>query len=227
MIDFLATLLASAPDWLHRLLPALMTTLKVTAASFAAASVLAVGLELARQSDSGTLRAATRGFIDVVRSLPILTILYLLYFGLPGVGVILSPFVAGTAGLALVYSTYIAEVLRGGVSAIHRGQREAAIAAGLTPLMTFRYIVLPQALRVMAAPLLVTFISLLKDSSICALIAVNELMLTSKVIMSETFMPLHVFVLVGAIYFAVAWPMSLLAGWIERHLARRSSRVTP
>ena len=132
----------------------------------------------------------------------------------------LSSFVAGTAGLALVYSTYIAEVLRGGVSAIHRGQREAAIAAGLTPLMTFRYIVLPQALRVMAAPLLVTFISLLKDSSICALIAVNELMLTSKVIMSQTFMPLHVFVLVGAIYFAVAWPMSLLARWIERRLAR-------
>jgi ABC-type amino acid transport system permease subunit len=86
--------------------------------------------------------------------------------------------------------------------------------------MTFRYIVLPQALRVMVAPLLVTFISLLKDSSICALIAVNELMLTSKVIMSETFMPLHVFVLVGAIYFAIAWPMSLLARWIERHLAR-------
>lgn len=65
-----------------------------------------------------------------------------------------------------------------------------------------------------------TLISLLKDWSICALIAVNELMLTSKVIMSETFMPLHVFLLVGSIYFAIAWPMSLLARWIEWHLAR-------
>lgn len=227
MIDFIAALLENAPDWLYRLRPALAMTLAVTAASFVAASVLAIGLEIARQSRFRTARAATRGFIDFVRCVPILTILYLLYFGLPGVGLTLSSFVAGTAGLALVYSTYIAEVLRGGVSAVPRGQREAAIAAGLTPLMTFRYIVLPQALRVMVAPLLVTFISLLKDSSICALIAVNELMLTSKVIMSETFMPLHVFVLVGAIYFAVAWPMSLLARWIEWHLARQAGRVNP
>jgi polar amino acid transport system permease protein len=195
-------------------------TLAVTAASFVSACIFAIGLELARQSRFTLLRRISRVFIDLVRCVPILTILYLLYFGLPGVGVTLSAFVAGVFGLAIVYSTYLAEVLRGGVAAIHRGQREAAIAAGLTPLMTFRYIVLPQALRVMAAPLLVTFISLLKDSSICALIAVNELMLTSKVIMSETFMPLHVFVLVGAIYFAIAWPMSLLARWIERRLSR-------
>ena len=220
MIGFLATLLENAPDWLDRLRPALLMTLVVTAASFVGASVLAIGLELARQSRFRAARWATRGFIDFARCVPILTILYLLYFGLPGIGITLSSFVAGTVGLALVYSTYIAEVLRAGVSAIHRGQREAAIAAGLTPLMTFRFIVLPQALRVMATPLRVTFISLLKDSSICALIAVNELMLTSKVIMSQTFMPLHVFVLVGAIYFAIAWPMSLLARWIERHLAR-------
>ena len=222
MIDFMATLLENAPDWLDRLRPALFMTLAVTAVSFLAASVLAIGLELARQSRFEAARWATRGFVDFLRCVPILTILYLLYFGLPGVGITLSSFVAGTLGLALVYSTYIAEVLRGGVSAIHRGQREAAIAAGLTPLMTFRHIVLPQALRVMAAPLLVTFISLLKDSSICALIAVNELMLTAKVIMSQTFMPLHVFVLVGAIYFTIAWPMSLLARWIERHLARKT-----
>jgi len=220
MIDFIITLLENAPDWLRRLLPALAMTLALTAASFAAACILAIGLEIARQSPSMVARRITRAFIDFVRCVPILTILYLLYFGLPGVGITLSSFVAGVVGLSVVYSTYVAEVLRGGVAAIHRGQREAAIAAGLTPLMTFRYIVLPQAVRVMAAPLLVTFISLLKDSSICALIAVNELMLTSKVIMSETFMPLHVFVLVGMIYFAIAWPMSLLARWIERRLAR-------
>jgi polar amino acid transport system permease protein len=220
MIGFFATLLENAPDWLSRLRPALAMTLAVTAASFVSACIFAIGLELARQSRFTLLRRISRVFIDLVRCVPILTILYLLYFGLPGVGVTLSAFVAGVFGLAIVYSTYLAEVLRGGVAAIHRGQREAAIAAGLTPLMTFRYIVLPQALRVMAAPLLVTFISLLKDSSICALIAVNELMLTSKVIMSETFMPLHVFVLVGAIYFAIAWPMSLLARWIERRLSR-------
>jgi polar amino acid transport system permease protein len=96
MIDFVATLLENAPDWLDRLRPALLMTLAVTAVSFVAASLLAVGLELARQSRFKAARWATRGLIDVVRCLPILTILYLLYFGLPGIGITLSSFVAGT-----------------------------------------------------------------------------------------------------------------------------------
>ena len=135
MIGFIGTLLENAPDWLDRLRPALLMTLAVTAAGFAGAAVLAIGLEIARESRFKAARWATRGLIDFVRCVPILTILYLLYFGLPGVGITLSSFVAGTVGLALVYSTYIAEVLRGGVAAIHHGQREAAIAAGFTPLL--------------------------------------------------------------------------------------------
>ena len=99
-------------------------------------------------------------------------------------------------------------------------QREAALAVGMSPVQTFRFIVLPQALRVVTPPMLLTLISLLKDTSICALIAVNELMLTSKVIMSESFLPSHVFVVVGAIYFAIAWPMSLFVRWLEPKLNR-------
>lgn len=119
MVDFMGTLLENALDWLGRLRSALLMMLAVTAASFVAASVLAIGLELARQSPFKAARWATRSSIDFVRCVPILTILYFLYFGLPGVSITLSSFVAGTVGLALVYSTYIAEVLRGGVSAIH------------------------------------------------------------------------------------------------------------
>ena len=77
----------------------------------------------------------------------------------------------------------------------------------------------------MLAPLLVSLISLMKDSSICALIAVTELMLEARLIMSEYFLPMHIFVLVGPIYFAIAWPMSLFAGYLERRLnhGRRST----
>ena len=152
--------------------------------------------------------------------MPILAILYLLYFGLPGVGIYLSAFAAGAIGLGIVYSVYIAEILRAGVQSLHKGQREAALAVGMSPLQTFRFIVLPQALRAVTPPMLLTLISLLKDTSICALIAVNELMLTSKVIMSESFLPLHVFVVVGLIYFAIAWPMSLFVRWLEPKLNR-------
>jgi ABC-type amino acid transport system permease subunit len=114
----------------------------------------------------------------------------------------------------------LAEVLRAGIDSLHRGQREAALAVGMTPIMLFRYIILPQAVRIVLPPLLIALISLLKDSSICALIAVNELTLSGRVIMSQSFLPLQVFVLIGAIYFSIAWPMSLFVRWLERRLNR-------
>ena len=225
MIGFLQTLIEHAPDWGRRLLPAAGETMLITIAGFGVAVALAVLIEFARKSGVRGVGRAIGAYIEIVRALPVLAILYIVYFGLPGVGLTLSPFVSGTVGLGIVYSAYLAEVLRAGVDSLHRGQREAALATGMTPLQAFELIVLPQAIRVVLPPLLVSLISLLKDSSICALIAVNELTLSGRVIMSESFLPLHVFVLVGAIYFAIAWPMSLFVRWLEPrlHRGRRSA----
>jgi len=218
MIEFFQTLWELSPVWIVKLIPAFVTTLLLTASSFALAVVLAIIIELVRTNAGMAVRNALEIYVDIVRSLPILALLYLIYFGLPGLGISLSAFTSGTIGLAVIYSTYVAEVLRGGVEALHRGQKEAGLAVGLTPLAVFRFIVLPQAVRTVTPPLLTTLISLLKDTSICALIAVNELMLTAKVIMSQTFLPLHVFVLVGVIYFLVSWPLSLFVRWLEPRL---------
>lgn len=220
MIEFISTLVSHAPEWLSRLRPALELTLLLTLTSFALAIGIALLLELGRVSRWSALRKAVAAFIDIFRSVPILAVLYLIYFGLPGLGISFSAFTSGTLGLGIVYSTYIAEILRAGVQSLHRGQGEAALAVGMTPLSAFRWIILPQAVRIVTPPLLATLISLLKDTSICALIAVNELMLTSKLIMSEFFLPLHIFVLVGLIYFAIAWPMSLFVRWLEPRLHR-------
>lgn len=225
MIGFLQTLIAHAPDWGRRLLPAAGETMLITISGFGVAVALAVLIEFARKSGVRGVGRAIGAYIEIVRALPVLAILYIVYFGLPGVGLTLSPFVSGTVGLGIVYSAYLAEVLRAGVDSLHRGQREAALATGMTPLQAFELIILPQAMRVVLPPLLVSLISLLKDSSICALIAVNELTLGGRVIMSESFLPLHVFVLIGAIYFAIAWPMSLFVRWLEPrlHRGRRSA----
>ncbi len=114
MIDFLLTIADHLPNWTARLWPALGRTVVITLASFALASIMAVLLEVVRSSRSPALRNFVAGYVDVVRSVPILAILYLLYFGLPGVGIYLSAFLAGTIGLGLVYSVYIAEILRAG-----------------------------------------------------------------------------------------------------------------
>jgi polar amino acid transport system permease protein len=153
---------------------------------------------------------------------PILVILYVLYFALPGAGITLPAQLAGTTGLAFVYAAYLAEVFRSGLNAVPDGQREAALSSGLTPFQTFRIILLPQALRYTLAPLLINLISLLKDSSICALIAVPELTLVSREIMAESFLPLQVFVLTAIFYFSLAWPTSLISRAIERRLAQGS-----
>lgn len=220
MIEFFQTLIEHAPGWGLRLLPGAGETMLITISSFGLALFLAVLIEFARKSGARGIGCAVGFYIEIVRALPILAILYIIYFGLPGVGLTFSPFVSGTIGLGIVYSTYLAEVLRAGVESLHCGQREAALAAGMTPLQAFKLIVLPQAIRVVLPPLLVSLISLLKDSSICALIAVNELTLGGRVIMSESFLPLHVFILVGAIYFIIAWPMSLFVRWVEPRLNR-------
>ena len=220
MIDFFRTLIEHIPLWAPRLIPATGVTILITTSSFALALVLALALELLRSLKIRVIDRLIGGYVEVIRALPILAVLYLIYFGLPGVGILLSPFAAATIGLGVVYSTYLAEVLRAGVDALHRGQREAALAVGMTPLALFRLIILPQAVRVMLPPLLVSLISLLKDSSICALIAVSELTLIGRVMMSQYFLPLHVFVLIGAIYFSIAWPMSLFVRWLEPRLNR-------
>lgn len=220
MMAFLQTLAEYAPQWMPRLIPATGMTILITASSFGVGMALAVALELIRSLNRSAVNRLIGIYIEIVRALPILAVLYFIYFGLPGVGILISSFAAGTMGLGIVYSTYLAEVLRAGINSLHRGQREAAFAVGMTPFMLFRLIVLPQAVRVVLPPLLISLISLLKDSSICALIAVNELTLSGRVIMSQSFLPLHVFVLIGAIYFSIAWPMSLFVRWLEPRLNR-------
>ncbi|MBB3659734.1 polar amino acid transport system permease protein [Rhizobium sp. BK650] len=212
---FFDTILANLGDWGPRMLSGLRQTLVLTAAGFCLAFLLALVLEYFRSRRLAALRLVARVYIAVARGLPILVIFYLIYFALPGAGITLPAEAAAVIGLALVYAAYLSEVFRAGLDAIPGGQREAAFASGLTPFQTFRLILLPQAIRHTVAPLLINLVSLLKDSSIAALIAVPELTLASREIMSESFMPLHVFALTAVLYFCLAWPASLVARHIE------------
>ncbi|WP_246777719.1 amino acid ABC transporter permease [Rhizobium sp. BG4] len=222
---FLDTIADNLTDWGPRLLAGLRLTLILTLAGFSAAFVLGLAVEYFRSRPHGPIRIIANLYITVARGVPILVILYLLYFALPGVGIILPSFVGGATGLALVYAAYLAEVFRAGLGAIPPGHREAAVASGLTPIQTFRLILLPQAIKHTISPLLVNLVSLLKDSSICALIAVPELTLASRELMAESFLPLHVFALTAALYFALAWPASVLARYVEERLHAPGERL--
>jgi His/Glu/Gln/Arg/opine family amino acid ABC transporter permease subunit len=220
MSGFFAPYAEYGAEWLPRLLTAARVTTELSLAGFALALLLGALLVAMQRSVHPVLRSLAQGFIQLMRAVPLLALLLALYFGLPAFGLTLSGYWAGILGLGLQGAAYVAEVLRGGLASVHRGQREAGLAAGLTPLQIFATIVLPQALRVMLPPLLNTYVSLLKDSSLCALIATDELMLAARAMASEYFLPLHIFLLVGLFYFAIAFPLSMLSRALERRLAR-------
>lgn len=212
-------------DWSVRLMLGARITAELSLLGFALAVVLGALLVWAMRSPSAILKRLAALFIQSMRAVPLLALLLALYFALPSLGLTLSGYWAGAIGLGLQGAAYVAEILRGGLDSLHRGQREAAIAIGLTPLKAFTSVILPQVFRVILPPLLNAYVSILKDSSLCALIATDELMLAARAIASETFLPMHVFLLVGLFYFVIAFPLSMLSRVLEKHISRGRKTV--
>ena len=220
MSEFLAVYGENWAEWWPQIAEATWNTVLLTVCSFSLAVAIGILLALGKLSHVRLLRAFCIAYIEVARGVPALAILFLIYFGLVPLGLVLDAFVAGFVGLGLSAGGYIAEVFRAGIQAIHKGQREAALAVGMTPIMSFRYIILPQAVRVILPPLLNMLIILLKDTSICSLISTPELMLRAKDLAMMSFLPMHLFLLAGVIYFLLAWPMSLVTRRLEAHMRR-------
>jgi len=220
MIEFFAAYAEHWADWGPRLRAAAQVTAALSVGGFVLAALLGSLLTLALRSASVALRRAAGAYVQFIRAVPLLALLLAIYFVLPQAGLTLPGFWAGVVGLGLQGSAYVAEILRGGLASVHKGQREAGLTVGMTPWQVFVTVTAPQALRVMLPPLLNAYVSLLKDSSLCALIATDELMLTARAISSESFLPLHIFLLAGVFYFAIAFPLSMLSRWLESRLMR-------
>lgn len=219
MSEFLLSFVAYWSEWAPRLLRALINTAVISVLGFVMASILGVILALCLVARSEPLRRLAGIYVAFFRGVPLLVMLFLIYFGLPGVGVVFNALTSAVIGLGLCFAAQMAEVVRAGFLAIPRGQFEAAAAVGFTPGQSFRLIMLPQVLRVSAAPIIVTFVALLKDSSLASLITVKELVLEGRAIATEYFMPLQTFIWVGVLYFALAFPLSMAA----RAFARRAT----
>ena len=220
MNEFLAVYVENWTEWQPQIALATWNTILLTICSFSLAVAIGILLALGKLSHVKVIRGFCTAYVEVARGIPALAILFLIYFGLVPLGLVLDAFVAGFVGLGMSAAGYIAEVFRAGIQAIHRGQREAALSVGMTPAMSFRYIILPQAVRIILPPLLNMLIILLKDTSICSLISTPELMLRAKDLAMMSFLPMHLFVLAGVIYFLLAWPLSLVTRRVEAHMRR-------
>jgi polar amino acid transport system permease protein len=158
--------------------------------------------------------------IDLIRGTPLLVQLMIWYLVPSALHVDVSPFLAASIGLSVNAGAYISEILRGGISAIARGQREAALALGLTRTYSIFGIELPQALPSVVPAVVGFYIGLIKDTSLAYIVGLQELTREAKLIADFTFRPLEIYVVIAALYFALCFPLSRLVPLVERRLRR-------
>ena len=206
-------------DMLMQFLSAALVTLKISVFAFFLAVPLGMLLAVVRVYGRMPLRIAARVYIELFRGTPVLLQLFVLYYGLAGY-INLGPVQAAVIGLGLNYAAYEAEVYRGALLAIPRGQSEASRALGMGPWQTLRHVMIPQALRLALPPMTNDFVSLLKDSSLVSVITVIELtkrMTIAAVDMRGWLIP---GLACAALYLVLSFPLSELARRLERKLAR-------
>ncbi|MFC5677699.1 amino acid ABC transporter permease [Aeromicrobium endophyticum] len=211
-------------DHLGVVLGGVPTTLLVTATCFGVGAVLGLVLVTGRRSGSVVVRGLSRTIIDLLRGIPPIVFLFIVFFGIGSGAIRLSPFVAAVIGLGLISAAHLAEIYRGSLLAVHRGQFEAAQALGLGRVTTYTRVVGPQAVRV-AIPGMVTWaISLLKDSALVSTIGVAEIMSVTNQDARSSGSSLTPFVIAAAIYIALGSPLAYLSRYLERKLSLKGAR---
>jgi len=207
---------------LYKALPSLLVgatvTLRITSLSIALGLGIGIVAGLARVWPNVALRAVAGAYIELVRGTPLLVQIFLVYFGLPALGLNLDPFVAGVIAMGINSGAYVGEIVRGGIESIARGQMEAALSLGMTWHQAMYYVILPQAFVRILPPLGNEFIALLKDSSLVSTIAIAELTRTGQIIITRTFKSFEIWSGVALFYFIMTYLISRIVRFSEERL---------
>lgn len=207
-------------EFLPILLQGLRLTLIVTAGTLVVSTVVGLFWAGLRVSGLWPLVIASKLLVNLIRGIPIIVILFYIYFVMPDFGLSLTAVQAAILGLGIAYSAYQSENFRAGIEAIDPGQVEAAHSIGMGWWLVMRRVVLPQAVRIVLPPYGNVVVMILKDSSQASTITVAELALQGKLIASSTFQNTTVFTLVALLYLCMSMPLILLVGWLERRMKR-------
>ncbi|NVK73810.1 amino acid ABC transporter permease [Marinomonas sp. CT5] len=214
MYDFILR----SQEYLPILTNGLWLTVSVTLLSLVLATFLGLLWALLRTSGISILATPTKVFVEFIRGIPILVVLFYLYFVMPEIGIDLSAFQAGVIGLAITYSCYIGETFRAGINGVDKGQIEAGKSLGMKRPLLMRRVVLPQAFKIVVPPYANNLVMLLKDSSQVSVISVAELTMQGKMLSSTTFDNLTVFTLVALLYLCLTIPLNLVMGRVEKRV---------
>jgi His/Glu/Gln/Arg/opine family amino acid ABC transporter permease subunit len=199
--------------WIIQGLP---ETIKVAICAVLFALVFGLIVALVRMTRWRALRLPAVMYVEFFRGTPAFVQLFVIYFGLPDLGYQPSPFQAAIVGLGLNGAAYFSEIYRAGIESIHKGQMEAALTLGMTPIRAMRYIILPQALRSMLPPITTVAILLLKDTALVFTVGIVEILALSRQLVTETLQSGVVYPMAGAIYLCMTIPMARLSARLER-----------
>lgn len=214
-------------DVLRRSIPILLrglgNTVLLGAVAILCGTALGIGISLMRLYAPKPLRWLAVIYTDLMRALPVLVVLILIYYALPFAGLVLSSFTAAAVALSLVLGAYAAEVVRAGIQAVPKGQFEAASALGLGFWTTMRKVILPQAIRLVIPPHASNCVSVIKDTSLASVVAMTDLLKQATDAQALFANPTP---LIGAalLYVAILWPLVRMTGWLETRFARAYQR---
>jgi polar amino acid transport system substrate-binding protein len=206
------------PKYLPLLLKGAVVTIELSVIAMALAASLGLLLALARLYGPAPVRWMAAAYIELVRGTPLLIQLYLIYYGLPNLGIRFSAFVAAILGLGCNYAANEAENYRAGIQGVPSGQMEAALALGMTRGQALRRIILPQAFRLVIPPVTNDFIAMFKDSSIVSVITMVELTKVYGMLAMSTYDYIGLGVMTAGLYFVLSYPASLFAARLEKRL---------
>lgn len=210
-------------QYIGSFLHALVTTIEITLLGLAVAVVLGSALAAMRSSKLAVLRFAASAYVDVMRAIPVLVLLFIAYYGLGQVGLALSGVTSAVVALGAFYASLFAEIFRGGIKSVERGQHEAAAALGMGTWLQIRKVVVPQAFMAILLPSTNEISNIIKDTSLVVTIGVTDLMSQAYQASSDTFQPMDMFILAGLVYLGLYLVISRALGRWEVSVQRRRS----
>lgn len=208
----------AADSFLKILIPGLTITIPLTVISFTLGLLIAIVTALVQFANIKVLKQLARFYIWVFRGTPLLVQLYVIFYGLPNLGLLIDPFLCAVLVFSINTGAYCAETMRGALEAVPKGQIEAGYCVGMSYLQIMRRIVLPQAFRTAFPPLSNTLMSLLKDTSLAGNITVTEMLMATQRIVARTYEPFILYLEVGAIYLFFSTVLTYLQSKGEKRL---------
>ncbi|MBZ6075771.1 amino acid ABC transporter permease [Microvirga puerhi] len=199
------------------LLQGALWTVGLSAIALVGGGIVGFIIALCRISPNAIVRIMSAGYVQLIQGTPLLVIMFLSYFGLPAIGIPISPLAAASASLTIYVAAYLGEIWRGCIESVPRPQWEAAEGLALSRTQRMAKVILPQAIRIATPPTVGFMVQIIKNTSLASVVGFVELARSGQIINNSLFEPFLVYSIIAVVYFALCYPLSRLSRRLERH----------